>query len=215
MQDSKSNLELRKEAAMIGTNPDFIRPYNLAGRYGCEYYVTHSEISHEVYMSELYNQNYSEANIPTKPRDIRIRENILTRIKRGLVTLKNSIDGGDGSGGGKAIDLLVSGNDPVSDILSSSRSGQSLSNTKLEKADSNKKLPEGGDGGGGKSTNEDGGDNSGGGRSLPNPYYKVLETLAQNETDSFLGVSIKGGDMGGGGAQQRTVKQSGSDEKLF
>lgn len=231
---SRSKNELRKEAAMIGANPDFVRPYNLAGRYGCEYYVTHSEISHEVYMCDIYDHNFSNANISIKPRDLKIRENIFTRIKRRLTSSKDkniggeggggggsssgsggkskNEDGGDGTGGGKASDFLLSGNDPVSDVSSSPRSVHSLNDTKMERVDLNNVLPQNvhegssaSGGGGGKFENEDGGDNSGGGRNLFNTYYGELETFAQNEADNIFGVSIKGGDMGGGGLKDNNL----------
>lgn len=166
MSDSRSNRELRIESASIGANPNFIKPYNLAGRYGCEYYITHSEISHEVYMSDLYDHNFSKANISTKPRDLKIRENIFTRIKRRLTSSKDTNIGGDGSGGGKACPNVLSGNDPLSENSS------------------------GGDGGGGDV--------------MPNTAKSEIRERVPCETGCELGVSIKGGDMGGGGAQKYT-----------
>lgn len=98
---SRSNNELRKEAANIGSSGaslNNLRPYNHAGRYGCEYFFLYGEIPHDGYYSE-HHEFIPKKEMPTS----NVQNNFFHRLKKSVSFFKRDKLGGDGSGGGKAL----------------------------------------------------------------------------------------------------------------
>ena len=193
MNESFTNKELRKEAALVGINPNLVKPYNLAGRYGCEYYLTQSEIYHEVLLNDYYFNEFPKEDFSAKPRDLIVRENIFSRVKRCIKLLRNTRIGGDGSGGGKLDNISNSRNDPSYNLPNLEKCHEEMSSVGVS---SFFKPDTGGDGGGGGPKIVKGNIKSNRNVSEPNSMDSM-----NNLNESYnhrLGVDF-GGDMGGGG----------------